>query len=66
MTMPSARPIGLFDSGVGGVSIWRQIRALMPHEHTLYLADSRNAPYGQKSREEILALSLTNVFAHFI
>ncbi|MCP2040283.1 glutamate racemase [Neisseria sp. HSC-16F19] len=60
MTMPFARPIGLFDSGVGGVSIWRQIRALMPHEHTLYLADSRNAPYGQKSREEILALSLKN------
>lgn len=60
MTTPPERPVGLFDSGVGGVSIWRQIRALMPQEHTLYLADSRNAPYGQKSREDILALSVKN------
>lgn len=60
MTVPSERPIGLFDSGVGGVSIWRQIRALMPQEPTLYLADSRHAPYGQKSREEIVALSVKN------
>lgn len=53
-------PIGLFDSGIGGTSIWKEITELMPNEHTLYLADSKNAPYGQRSKEEILALSIKN------
>ncbi|UCD60460.1 MAG: glutamate racemase [Flavobacteriaceae bacterium] len=53
-------PIGIFDSGVGGTSIWKEIHALMPHEDTIYLADSKNAPYGQKSREEIIKLSVKN------
>lgn len=53
-------PIGIFDSGVGGTSIWRDIITLLAHEHTLYLADSINAPYGQKSKEEIIALSEKN------
>jgi glutamate racemase len=53
-------PIGIFDSGVGGTSIWRAIQAQMPMEHTLYLADSRNAPYGKKSKAEITALSVKN------
>ncbi len=53
-------PIGIFDSGVGGTSIWKDIILLMPNENTLYLADSRNAPYGQKSKEEIIALSEKN------
>ena len=54
------RPIGIFDSGVGGVSIWKELRTLLPDEDTLYLADSRNAPYGEKSPEEILRLSIKN------
>jgi glutamate racemase len=53
-------PIGLFDSGIGGTSIWKEIHALLPHENTIYLADSKNAPYGQKSRDEIIALSFKN------
>lgn len=53
-------PIGIFDSGVGGTSIWREIRHLLPSEHTLYLADSKNAPYGEKSAEEIIRLSVKN------
>lgn len=53
-------PIGIFDSGVGGTSIWKEINALMPHEQTIYLADSKNAPYGHKSREEIIHLSIKN------
>ncbi|MDC7998766.1 glutamate racemase [Gilvibacter sediminis] len=53
-------PIGIFDSGVGGTSIWRAIEAQMPLEHTLYLADSKNAPYGKKSKEAILALCIKN------
>ena len=52
------KPIGIFDSGVGGTSIWKEIHALMPHEDTIYLADSKNAPYGQKTKEEIINLSV--------
>ncbi|MGX7667148.1 glutamate racemase [Flavobacterium pedocola] len=58
--MSSNQPIGIFDSGIGGTSIWKEIHTLLPHEHTIYLADSKNAPYGQKSKEEILALSIKN------
>jgi glutamate racemase len=54
-------PIGLFDSGIGGTSIWRAIHELLPNENTIYLADSKNAPYGQKSKEEIIKLSFKNV-----
>lgn len=56
----SESPIGIFDSGVGGTSIWSEIKALLPNEDTLFLADSRNAPYGDKSKEEILRLSIKN------
>lgn len=59
--MINNQPIGLFDSGVGGTSIWNAIHNLMPNEDTIYLADSKNAPYGQKSKEEIIALSCKNV-----
>ncbi len=52
--------IGLFDSGVGGLSIWKAINQLMPYESTLYLADNLNAPYGEKSKAEIIALSEKN------
>ncbi len=53
-------PIGIFDSGVGGTSIWKEINKLLPNENTLYLADSRNAPYGEKTKNEILKLSVKN------
>ena len=53
-------PIGLFDSGIGGTSIWNEVHALMPNENTIYLADSKNAPYGLKSKDEIIALSFKN------
>lgn len=56
----STKPIGLFDSGIGGTSIWKEIHSLLPNENTIYLADSKNAPYGQKSKEEIIALSIKN------
>ena len=54
------QPIGIFDSGIGGTSIWQAIHQLLPNEKTIYLADSKNAPYGQKSKEEIVALSMKN------
>lgn len=53
-------PIGIFDSGVGGTSIFKEIHRLMPLEHIIYLADSKNAPYGEKSKEEIRRLSFKN------
>jgi glutamate racemase len=58
--MTNNNPIGLFDSGIGGTSIWKEIHNLLPNENTIYLADSKNAPYGQKSKEEIIQLSYKN------
>ena len=58
--MSNNNPIGLFDSGVGGTSIWKEVHALLPNESTIYLADSKNAPYGQKTQEEIIELSKKN------
>ena len=58
--MTNSQPIGLFDSGIGGTSIWKEIHQLLPNENTIYLADTKNAPYGQKSKEEIIALSIKN------
>lgn len=58
--MNNNQPIGIFDSGIGGTSIWREIHHLLPNEKTIYLADSKNAPYGQKSKQEIIALSMKN------
>ncbi len=58
--MENNKPIGIFDSGIGGTSIWAAIHHLLPNEKTIYLADSKNAPYGQKSKAEIVALSKKN------
>jgi glutamate racemase len=58
--MNNNQPIGIFDSGIGGTSIWKEIHQLLPNENTIYLADSKNAPYGIKSKEEIIALSMKN------
>jgi glutamate racemase len=56
----STQPIGIFDSGIGGTSIFQEIHALLPYEHTIYLADSHNAPYGNKTEGEIIDLSIKN------
>ena len=53
-------PIGIFDSGIGGTSIWKEIHSLLPYENTIYLADSANAPYGIKGKEAIIDLSIKN------
>lgn len=54
------QPIGMFDSGVGGTSIFKEIHQLLPFESIIYLADSQNAPYGIKSEQEIIDLSVKN------
>jgi glutamate racemase len=54
------RPIGIFDSGIGGTSIWKEVVKLLPFENTIYLSDSKNAPYGQRKTDEIISLSIKN------
>jgi glutamate racemase len=49
----TSRPIGVMDSGVGGISVLKHIHALLPHEDLMYVADSKYAPYGNKTAEEI-------------
>ena len=51
-------PIGVFDSGVGGISVLRELVALLPGENFLYFGDSANAPYGEKTTEEVRKLTL--------
>lgn len=47
-------PIGVFDSGVGGLSILKQIHHLLPHEDLIYIADSKYAPYGSKTNDAVI------------
>jgi glutamate racemase len=54
------KPIGIFDSGVGGTSIWKELHSLMPNESTIYLADSKNAPYGERAAQDIIKLCAKN------
>lgn len=54
----AVQPIGVFDSGVGGLSVLKAIRSLLPYEAMLYCADSGYAPYGVRSAEEISARSV--------
>ena len=52
--MRTEQPIGIFDSGVGGLNLWKPIQKLLPHENTIYIADNAYSPYGHKSKEEIV------------
>jgi glutamate racemase len=54
-----AAPIGVFDSGIGGLSILRALRAQMPHEHFVYYADTAHNPYGDKSEAFVIERSLS-------
>ena len=56
---PFQGSIGVFDSGVGGLSVLRAIRAALPHEHLVYVADSGHAPYGDQSEAHITQRTLT-------
>lgn len=58
--MKKSRPIGIFDSGIGGTSIFKEVHSLLPSEDIIYLADSTNAPYGNKPKEKIIELSIKN------
>jgi len=56
----SVAPIGIFDSGIGGITIYKEIHRLLPYENTIYLADSKNAPYGGKGKNKIIEYSVKN------
>ena len=56
----SKAPIGIFDSGIGGITIYKEIHSLLPLENIIYLAHSKNAPYGGKSQEKIIEYSVKN------
>ena len=58
MTEKKALPIAVFDSGLGGISVLKELMALMPEEHYLYFGDSANAPYGTRTTEEVRVLTL--------
>ena len=53
-------PIGIFDSGIGGVSILEKLKQILPKENFIYLADNLNCPYGNKSKQGIINLSVKN------
>ncbi|MGM0440043.1 MAG: glutamate racemase [Chlamydiota bacterium] len=55
-------PIGIFDSGIGGLTVMQAIRHILPNENIIYLGDSANVPYGDKSPSTILHYSITNSF----
>jgi glutamate racemase len=51
------RPIGMFDSGVGGMTVFLEVMKNFPNEHIIYLGDTKRFPYGSKSKETIIELS---------
>jgi len=51
------RPLGIFDSGVGGLTVWRAIRRLLPRESLIFLADNAHVPYGEKTPDELQSLT---------
>ena len=55
------QPIGVFDSGMGGISVLKELYKIMPEEDYIYFGDSINAPYGTKSLEEVRRLTIINV-----
>ena len=59
--LPYSAPIGIFDSGVGGLSVYLHLKQQLPNEHYLYYADTLNVPYGPRSSGEIKALTLIAV-----
>ena len=59
--MSDNRPVGFFDSGIGGTCILKAFQALCPNERTIYLADTEHCPYGNRPADEIVRLSEANV-----
>ena len=56
-------PVAVIDSGVGGISVLRELVKIMPNEDFLYLGDSANAPYGSRTKSEVLDITRRNLAA---
>ena len=54
------KTIGIFDSGVGGLTVFEEIRKELPNENVIYLGDTKNFPYGNKTKEEIIEFATKN------
>jgi glutamate racemase len=52
--MLAKQPIGIFDSGIGGLTVLRKLQSALPQEHFVYFADTKNLPYGEKTPEQII------------
>ncbi|MBR6487361.1 MAG: glutamate racemase [Clostridiales bacterium] len=59
--MADTRPIGVFDSGIGGLTVLREIWNVLPEESTIYFGDNARTPYGNKSRNTVIRYSLQNM-----
>lgn len=57
-------PIGIFDSGVGGLSVFKELYALLPNENYIYFGDTKNLPYGNKTQEKLIEIS-KSIFDYF-
>ena len=55
------RPIGIFDSGVGGLTVYSELKEVLPNESMIYLGDTKQFPYGNKSKETIIELAKKNI-----
>ena len=58
--MANSKPIGIFDSGIGGLTILKEIVKILPNEDVIYISDDKNCPYGSKTSNEIRELSKQN------
>lgn len=58
-------PIGVYDSGLGGLTVWRELRRQLPSESLVYLGDGKNCPYGSRPKEEIIRLT-DEAFAYLL
>jgi glutamate racemase len=54
------RPIGIFDSGIGGLTVFKEIKKLLPGEDVIYLGDTARVPYGTKSKDTVVKFSIQN------
>ncbi len=61
MSNNTINPVGMFDSGLGGVTVWKRVTELLPSESVVYYGDNLNCPYGSRSEEEILELTCKGV-----
>ena len=55
------RAIGMFDSGIGGINVYKEIKKVLPQEQIIYLGDTKRFPYGNKTKEEIIQISRENI-----